>query len=543
MVSGGFFVFFIIFFLSAVTNLIFGFIVDLINLIGDFLLRPFDFSTDMFTAMFGGAFLNNLENIIISAGISISVLLLVFNLLKVFTGRLNDDVPNPFMLVGKFVFAVMGCYWVIPVTCNYLFPFTQSLFNKVLNISTSGKELFKIESGSSLGTLSAFTNGGLTTVNQPDFDIGALFSSIFALIFIIAAVINMFKLVAENAERYFTINTLVLAGPLAFATTVSEKSSQIFKSWFQALLANMVTVIFNIVGFKMILFAFNNCFEILTTADGGDDVNSIVALISLVAISRMAQKFDQLISQIVFKINPIKNRSMLLGALATVGAIDKGAKSLTGKTARDNIKSLAGRFGIGKKDNVGDQGPINNIDTNDRREPLARDVHTGVSENLRNSLGLGENSTAKLNSNPTRDEKGNTRLDASEFIGACKDKNGGRPITAEQAGKITSAVNSSLKDDFSVIGYDSDNQEFILGKASGHGENQHSLTQHATNQNMAALMNGDSSQATVTLPAPRGSEDTQASKRFNDMKSKGYYYTKNADGSSTFYTGINTRSE
>lgn len=312
-------------------SFIFSLVITLLEWFSAFLLQPFSFAPDMFVAVFGKDVTEGIEEIAISAGLAISVLLLVFGLIRVFSGKFVDDVPNPFALVGRFLIAVVCNYWIIAIIYDYIFPFAQKFFDKALNIASSSSLLTSnlnvaVSNLMTLGNEGKFEDASII-VDQAmtglSTTIGTLIIMTIFLIGIVAFIINVFKLIIENAERYFTINLLTIAAPLATSSIVSEKSSGIFKAWWQMMLSNILTIIFNIVGFRMLVFAFNNCITawIQKTFDIPVALTSIVAL---VAASKMIQKFDQLLALLTFKINPIHNKSLIMGVLAGIGGLSKG---------------------------------------------------------------------------------------------------------------------------------------------------------------------------------------------------------------------------
>ena len=536
--------------LWGLTIIILGVVLNFINIMGTALLEPFSFSTDMFSTVVSPTVLNAAENIIITAGISISILLLVFGLLRVFTGRLNDDVPNPFALVGKFILAVFGCFWIIPFVNEYLFPFAQQFFNKMLNIdpgleATSFRGMLDTLADNSLyysidtlgelglfGVTEALTGVGIVLARLPMLVLLVVF-----LIFVIAATVNMFKLVVENAERYFTINVLVLSGPLAISSIVSEKVSQIFKNWSLCLISNILTVIFNIFGFKILLSAFSNCFAnwvLFTNSFGPTNwIKALQSLIALVAISKLAQKFDQLIAQIVFRINPIQNRSLLMSALATYGTLDKVSKGfnpdaggLSGAIARgakkvgDNM-DLKNRFGkslIGKhlgnaKSNVSGENEVNTNKTNDAPQKtfkgdLFKNPFDGdLSNDLKNSLGLPEDSQAAL-------ESDNNLVYVGSMLDAVKAKNGDDSINQKQKDAIMGAIYNNMQEGKDIVGYDYDKHAFIVGDPDKNGGG-FSQYQNA----ISNILDGVNNSRVYDL---QGS-DAQGMEDFNNYKNQNYY--------------------
>lgn len=540
-------------------------VLNFINVIGTALLEPFSFSTNMFSTVVSPVVLNAVENIIITAGISISLLLLIFGLLRVFTGRLNDDVPNPFALVGKFILAVFGCFWIIPFVNEYLFPFAQQFFNKMLNIdpqltatsfqalAESWLDTTQVEAACKSAMIFAVSASAAPQLALiPPFILLLMF-----LIFIIAAIINMFKLVVENAERYFTINVLVLSGPLAISSVVSEKTSQIFKNWSLCLISNILTIIFNIFGFKILLSAFSNCFNNWMLGNTTFDWNrALQSLIALVAISKMAQKFDQLIAQIVFRINPIQNRSLLMSALATYGTLDKVSKSFNPKSGGLGGAIARGANKIGEKlgfkgvtsnnpamvdlnkksaddENKNSNGTNGNNGTNGsnantvpqktfKGDLFQKPFDGEFSNDLKNSLGLPEDTEAVLDSD-------NNLISVGPILDAVQAKNeaegGDVSVNREQHNTIMGAINKNMQEGKGIIGYDYDKRAFIVGDPDKNGQG---LSQYpdATYH----ILNGDQNYKVFDL---KGS-DAENIETFNEY-AKQYYYSIDSDNKATVY--------
>ena len=475
-------------------------VLSLLNTMGEFFMKPFNFSTNMFVSMFGATFLNQLNTIITTAGLSISILLLIFGLLRVYSGRLNDDVPNPYALVGKFIIAIFCNYWLATAITDYIFPFAQSFFNKVLNLQlplskVNGSDLLNKLTDGTLGSFSNFvisSNGAFKSME-------ALFGILLFLICVVAATINLFKLVAENAERYFTINLLVLSAPLASATIVSEKSIQIFKNWFNLMISNVLTIIFNLVGYKLCLLAFSNCFSAWgrTTGDLSTDAGTkILSLISLIAISKMAQRLDQLLAQIVFKVNPIQNSSFLMSSLGVMKSLETGSKLLTGKglhslvTAPFNkggggtgktATAVAGGVASGAAAGAGagssSANPLSGI-SGASDAPIGGKKADTISADapIKQGAKLGENTLGMLDKNkfdrnmdgslaglPSYETDKDGSIDATQVMDALA-TNG--HITPAQASGVMNDVQKTLKKGNAVVGFNSGRP--VIAKVDGH---------------------------------------------------------------------------
>lgn len=557
--------------LYAVGMVILTMVLTLLEKFGTVMLEPFNFSTEMFSTMFSSQFLNSVENIMIAAGVSVSLVILIFGLTKVFTGRLSDDVPNPFALIGRFVLAIFGTVWSIPVMVKYLFPFSQEFFNRMLNISSINPSESLAQSFIDMASNEeTFGVGFVKTAIDGFTGIGLLKELIFLiilLIFIISAVVNILKLVVENAERYFTINVLVLSAPLAMSTVASEKTMQVFKNWFLSLISNIITIIFNLFGFKLVMLAFNNCFKEITEANfqAGKYDQIIIALIALVAISKMAQKFDQFVSMIVFRINPIQNRSLLISALGTIGTLDKvggsimGNNSPLGKLAhgvagsmKKSLDSSPLAHFMQSKSGKGASGGIEDgtqaYDNKLNKDgALTQTLNGDVSTGLKNDLGLPQDSKATLHSSSSLDPGGNTRVGVGDMIDAIQeqniaDPNGNKAVTPEQAQSVMNAVSGQLKDGNKIVGYDTDKREFIIGKQSKADIANGYKTIGEDAPAMANLMNGNANVERISLSG----SDNDAYDKLKSYKDAGYYYANRGDGHFDVYldkTDSNTISE
>lgn len=295
-----------------------------------FLLEPFDCTNELFNAVLGTDFLNSVNSIMTAIGVGLSVVLLVFGLYRVLLGKINDDTPNVFALLARFAIAVFMNFWSVDILYKYVLPVGQSVFDQILAINTTAS--VKDDFVEQLQILSSGTGATALEKGITQVALGSVFNvnsclMVFFVIVLIAIVINILKLVIENAERYFVVNVLIITGPAAGATIVSEKSEQIFRSWLQMLLSNVVTIILNLLGFKIIILGFSNCISSLSSSNL---LVALVAIVAMIALSKFVQKFDQLVSQIMYKINPIQNRSLLMAGFAGLGTLTKGVDSIKG---------------------------------------------------------------------------------------------------------------------------------------------------------------------------------------------------------------------
>lgn len=338
--------------ISAVLDLVFLFLLKLANIFTETLLSPFTFmganGYDLFAGAVGANAMNAIQNIAIGMGLAFSILFFLFSLLKVFYGRYGQDAPDPLKTCVRFIFAIIFVYWGSTLLIDYIFPFAQQFINQALNldnsntvtladsiINTANHTLFNTNIQSSFDNFQAgaisnamhdLLNGTIQNLLEP---FNVILELLALIICLIAVFVNIFKIALENAERYFTTILLTIFAPVAGATLVNEKTAGVFKAWCQMLTANILTILFNVLGMKLLIGVFANVATQLWTAEGILSTAGLLGIIIIVAFSKMVQKMDQLLSQLTFKINPIQNRSLIMGALGTVGGLAKSGKAFS----------------------------------------------------------------------------------------------------------------------------------------------------------------------------------------------------------------------
>lgn len=365
--------------ISAILDFVFTLILALATIFTDTLLSPFTFmgahGYDLFAGAVGVNAMNGLQNIAIGMGLALSILFLLVSLLKVFYGRYGQDAPDPLKTCVRFIFAIIFVYWGSTLMFDYIFPFAQQFIDKALNLDNSNTATL---AGSISNTMThTLLNSNIQSAFT-DFEAGDISSAMTNLlsgtvqnliepfnmimevlalaVCLIAVFINIFKIALENAERYFTTILLTIFAPVAGATLVNEKTSGIFKAWCQMLSANILTILFNVLGIRLLIGVFANVSTQLWTAEGILSTSGLLGIIIIVAFSKMVQKMDQLLSQLTFKINPIQNRSLIMGALGTVGGLAKSGKAISDAvTGRGPLMSTIGHF---KNKNAADTQPV-----------------------------------------------------------------------------------------------------------------------------------------------------------------------------------------
>ena len=257
------------------------------------------------------------------------------------------------------------------------------------------------------------------------------------------------------------------------------------------MISNVLTIIFNLVGYKLCLLAFSNCFSAWgrSTGDLSTDAGTkILSLISLIAISKMAQRLDQLLAQIVFKVNPIQNRSFLMSSLGVMKSLETGSKLLTGKGLHSLVtapfnrgggagKSASGGASTGETPSGSNANPLSGISgASDTPVTGKKSNIINADAPIKQGAKLGENTLGMLDKNkfdrnmdgslaglPNYDTDKDGSIDASQVMDALS--NNGR-ITPAQASGVMSDVQKTLKKGNAVVGFNSGRP--VIAKVDGH---------------------------------------------------------------------------
>ena len=440
---------------SALMNILFQVTIHIAAVFGDALLRPFSFGSagsngyDFFAAAIGSTAMNNIQNIAISAGLGVAIVLLLFSLNKTVFGRYSHDAPDPYKTCVRFILAVIAIYWAPTLVLNYVLPFFQRLIDKAFLVTGSPDTLdMAIAKGlaNSVKGVTVDPNDTAKTVLQKSFaqfgnliddaknnldffnPIQRFANMLVLLISIIAVFVNMFKIVVENAERYLTTILLVIFSPFASATLVNEKTSEIFSAFCKMLTANLLTIFFNILGMKLLFSVFSNVVNNIWSTDI-ISTKGFIGIILVVGFSKMVQRLDQILSQLTFKINPIANRSLIMSGLATLGALNKGGKPIVqgiGKFASGVGRDIRGVTG-------GITGGVSRITTGGAAKGLANKVATRIvsggfsngdeyANDLQEKISAEKSKLDKLNNAKAKKEAAETNKESARAIMSQKQK-------------------------------------------------------------------------------------------------------------------------
>jgi hypothetical protein len=127
----------------------------------------------------------------------------------------------------------------------------------------------------------------ITTPDANGFGTGAAW--LLAIIIGIIIIWHVFKLFVELGERYALVSFLVLFSPLAFSMGGSENTKEIFRGWVRMFASMCVMMISHVVFLKATISALGYISE---------GLDAVPWAILIVGITRVAKKFDEIVSRI-----------------------------------------------------------------------------------------------------------------------------------------------------------------------------------------------------------------------------------------------------
>lgn len=303
-------------------------------------------------------------------GYFIAVMLMLLGLLR----SLLPDTPaskaaHPGYVVGRFFIASIMCYYAYA-----LIQIIQSPMAALCKYVVEKKEQSELLGGD-IKSLPTEGDIELSGVDGED----ASFVQGFLVCFLtVTLTIVFFKLVMEMVERFVVAGFLFYASPLALATTASEGTSGIAKSYFQMLISQYILLMFNFMILYVFIAAIANI-KIDNIKSGQDLFFVYVILISWV---RLGARVDDILKSLglsAVQTGGGLGRELLAGAGTTMAAF-KTAKGVAksgfrasqgavraGKEVGGAMQSAAASSGLSKKtadeasNNLGiDRGSIEN---------------------------------------------------------------------------------------------------------------------------------------------------------------------------------------
>jgi hypothetical protein len=368
-----------------------------INALFDIFTKPFNFNAtgnkNWFAILLSPDLINVIIKIMISAGVVLAIFILAYNLFKLFFAGISKRAESPISLCFRALLAIFLCYWIVDIVYYVVFPMFQWFLDMVKNITVSGatsgfdaiKELFSWNpAGPDNGDIfqEAADKFGFVIAGNTLREIAL---PILLLIFTIKAMISMFKLVTEMAERYLLVNVLAISGPLVAPTIISNSTMEIFVSWTRMMIANSLVLVFNALGMIMIQAGFISLGVGLSSSGF---INGITYMILFSALIKVVQKFDVYLAQLAFKIQAIGDGGRGKSAL---GILMMGA-SLAGRGSKwANRVADAGGLAAYTKANIGGLfGLFGGRLGNDTSFKLSEEkmINEGILYGIKKSVGM-----------------------------------------------------------------------------------------------------------------------------------------------------------
>lgn len=207
----------------------------------------------------------------------------------------------------------------------------------------------KILSGNLLGSISA--EGAITDMidGASGFIVGAIVPVINIILFIMLF-FAFFKLLFEIIERYLVLGLLTIFAPICIATGVSEATNSICKSWFRAMISQLILMMFSIFFLSVMrssMFAIAAdsfvIFSVTSTA-----LQLILKIMLLVTWARVGTSVDRIMKELgTGAINGGISGLALAGAGAAMRGLVNSGKS-AGKTIAGGVASAKSGDGFMK---------------------------------------------------------------------------------------------------------------------------------------------------------------------------------------------------
>lgn len=261
--------------------------------------------------------------------LSLIIIMLMMNLLRVFGGPILDNVDMPFPVVMR---AILFFF----LTIN-----AQSLCQIAMNI---GKIPYKAireasmseavaETGAPQKLFDVFRNTLFNAVN-----LGTL-ADLLAIIFVLAIYINFIKLLLEAVERYIVVGVLSYTSPLLICFGSARSTAGIFRGWIRMYGSALFLMTLNVWFIRAFISALSVGIAtggVINNSDGSMVGSQMLWMLALLAFLKIAQKADAMMATLGFS-TAQTGSGLYLEALAA-GKLIGGAVS----SATKNVGSSKG---------------------------------------------------------------------------------------------------------------------------------------------------------------------------------------------------------
>ena len=293
-------------------------------------------------------------------GLTLTVVLFICSLLQMVTAKFTgSELPadNPYQLVGRTVFALILVYFFAEFYNGFIMQKVVSpLFDEFASLSKGNVDWFSKEK------ITAVIFGGFN---------GNIGNSIVLLIFFIYLCILLFKFLFYHIEKFFFNTFLIYVSPLAAATYVSKKTSNIWKNYVSLLAVNSVSLLMNIITVLFIESGLSNLinWDVSADSNGRNPFKVTFGVMFLCAVAKVGKKMSVYIGQL-FNMNGMSDQvraglGEVTGAIATGAMIASRGKGMFGNKDEHSGRSENKRIKDTEQTPRKNPTKLGVIDTND----------------------------------------------------------------------------------------------------------------------------------------------------------------------------------
>jgi len=288
-------------------------------------------------------FLQKTYTVFMWFALSLIVLMLIMNLLRVFAGPILDNVDMPFPVVARamlFFFLTMNAQYFCQIAMNLAKLPYEAI--KALSMTEAVEGTGAPQKLFDVFRMAIFDQANLGAV-----------ADLIAIIFVLAIYINFIKLLLEAVERYIVIGVLSYTSPLLFCFGSARSTAGIFRGWIRMYGSALFLLTLNVWFIRAFLSAMS-----IGIASGGvilTDENTLVGsqmlwMLALLAFLKIAQKADAMMATLGFSTTQTGS-GLFLEAMAA-GKMIGGAASGFSRAASHASKGSGGGHGGGPSESV-----------------------------------------------------------------------------------------------------------------------------------------------------------------------------------------------
>lgn len=267
-------------------------------------------------------FLEQAYSVFMWVGLSVIILMLIMNLMRVFAGPILDNVDMPFPVLARallFFFITLNIHHFCLMAIDLAkYPY-EAIWN--MPLFAADPEL-------------PFEN--LMAITLHNFDnLGAL-ADLISLIMIVALFINYIRLLLEAVERYVLIGAITFLSPLAASLGSSRSTGGVFKSWLRMYASGLFLLTMNVWFIRAFIsgIAIGITTHGVATTDSGYVGSYMLWMFAMLAILKVGQRIDSIMAAVGMN-TAQTGQGLYLEAVAA------------GKMVASGIKEISKHFGGG----------------------------------------------------------------------------------------------------------------------------------------------------------------------------------------------------